>query len=653
MLRSYTHDLLEESKKKEKERKMTDKIAIKTRDTSIYTWLSRIFPFLAWGRFYTMNTFRGDMIAGITCGLLIIPQGIAYANLAGLPAEYGLYTAMTPGIIYCLFGTSKDVSVGPTVTMALFTYRFNATHHPIGGSALAFLVGAVLAVMAILRLGFITKFMPMHVNSGFVSAAAVVVAISQLKNLFGLPKAPASFAGKIGHFFNTVHDFNKYDLALGLGCIVFLFIFMLINKKPLENLQKKEGPVWKFLSNALWFTCIARSGIVCILGTLVSYVCFAYGPGKVFTLAGRLPVGLPPIQSPFATVNFPDNSTMTFSDFAKSFQSGLIILPVIQFIQSISIATAFSKIYHYETDSTQELIALSCANMFGAFFGGWPVTGSFSGSAVNAMSGTQTPFSSVVACGLVFVACGFLMPCFYFIPKTVLGAMIAMAVVTMIDYKTPMRIWKVRKIDMLPYLVSFFGTFYTLESGVLAGTVVALLVMISNEVKPESEFIANGDGVSATLNFKGNLSFPAVEGIKETVQAHIGDHPAVRTLNMDMGSVYHIDYAVVNSFRSLIQEMETNGVFIDFINFIDPNVEESFKKGKLQRLAADKKYNDAKNEAQNRENNKEKEAGGNKDIIKILLEKPLLNGDDQLIRRRSSMFTVDAKLDQESNVDKV
>ena len=263
---------------------------------SCFSFFSKLFPFLTWMRVYTLDTLRGDIIAGITCGLLIIPQGIAYANLAGLPAEYGLYTALTPGIIYCLFGTSKDVSIGPTVTMALFTYRFNSTHHPIGGSALAFMVGVVLLVMSVLRLGFITKFMPMHVNSGFVSAAAVVVAVSQLKNLFGLRKAPSSFLGKLKHFVIHVNETNLWDLMLGGGCVVFLLVFMLISRTLLKKLQAKEGCCWKFVSNALWFTCIARSGVICILGTVISYMVATYGDRQLFTLAGRLPTGLPKVQ---------------------------------------------------------------------------------------------------------------------------------------------------------------------------------------------------------------------------------------------------------------------------------------------------------------------------------------------------------------------
>ena len=193
----------------------------------------------------------------------------------------------------------------------------------------------------------------------------------------------------------------------------------------------------------------------------------------------------------------------------------------------------------------------------------------------------------VIACGLVFVAVGFLMPCFYYIPKCVLGAMIAMAVVTMIDYKTPIRIWKVRKIDLLPYFVSFFGTFYTLETGVLAGALVSLLIMVSNEVNPEHELITKGGQI--IIIFKGNLSYPAIECIKETVNGHVAEHEDLDSVTIDMGHVYHIDYAVVSSLRTMVGELEREGIFVDFINFIDSNVEESFKRGKLERMAADKK----------------------------------------------------------------
>jgi len=273
----------------------------------------------------------------------------------------------------------------------------------------------------------------------------------------------------------------------------------------------------------------------------------------------------------------------------SSFNTGLIILPVIQFVQSVSIAKAFGKMYNYETDSTQELLALSFANMFGSFFGGWPVTGSFSGSAVNAMSGTRTPFSSVVACGLVFVACGVLMPYFYYIPKTVLGAMITMAVITMIDYKTPLRIWKVRKIDLIPYFVAFFGTFYTLETGVLAGAVVSLLIMVFKEADPKYEVITTSDGKCITIKFIGNLSYPAVESVKEIFNSQVKNHEDLNSIVVDMSHVFHIDYTVVSNLRATVEEIVRQGVSVDFINFIDANVEESFKRGKLKCVATDSK----------------------------------------------------------------
>ena len=259
-------------------------------------FFAKFFPFLQWMQVYNLNTLRGDVIAGVTVGLLIIPQGIAYATLAGLPAEYGLYTALTPGIIYCIFGTSKDASIGPTVTMALFTYRFNSTHSPIGASVLAFMVGCVLLAMTLLKLGFITKFMPMHVNSGFVSASAVVVAVSQLKNLFGFASAPGSFIGKIKHFVMHVKSTNQWDLILGGSCIVVLLFLAWLEGAPLKKLEKKEGLCMKIVSNILWFTCIARSGIICIIGTVISYLIYSNGHGELFTLAGALPSGLPKVQ---------------------------------------------------------------------------------------------------------------------------------------------------------------------------------------------------------------------------------------------------------------------------------------------------------------------------------------------------------------------
>lgn len=558
-----------------------DKIKAYCKNLDILKLITFIFPIVSWLPKYNLGKFHGDLIAGITVGIMIIPQSIAFGTLAGLPPQYGLYAALTPGITYCLFGGSKDVSMGPTVTMALFTYRFNAHQVPIGASMLAFFVGLVLIAMAILRLGFVTKFIPSHVISGFVSAAAVVIASTQLKSLFGHAESASDFFGKIGIFFKNLKHTNPWDISLGVFCLVFLLFFMVLSKTKLNKpIDGKSSVAKKMCFKLLWFLCIAKSALICIIGTIVAFVFYKCGYNDSFTLAGELPSGIPNIQVPLQSVALPSNDTITTKDFLNGFGASLAVLPIIQFIQTISIAKAFGKKNKYDVDAAQELLALGLANFVGSFFRGWPVTGSFSRSAVQAMSGTQTPLTGIISSTIIFLALSFLTPVFYYIPKPALSAMIIMAVVTMIDVKMVKKIYNVRKIDVLPYLVTFFGTFYKLEAGVLAGAVIALVIMVSREVNPVLD-ISIINNTSITIIFKNNLAYPGIDSVKFQINQIIKEHPSLKVLIIDMANIEHIDYDVFNGLVFVLFDIKAAGVALRFVNFPNDHTENCFIKAGL------------------------------------------------------------------------
>ena len=276
---------------------MLEKIQQRLSQFDYVDFLRHLFPITLWLPHYNLQKLRGDVIAGITVGIMIIPQSLAFATLAGIPLQYGLYTALSPGIVYCIFGTSKDVSMGPTVTMALFTYRYNSTFSTVGSSLLAFFVGIILILMAILKLGFVTKFVPSHVISGFISSAAIVIATTQLKNLSGHKNTPSSFVGKIIHFFKNIKYTNTWDITLGLFSLAFLIFFMWVSKKQLsKTTEKKKSTCRTYCLNGVWFVCVAKSALVCIIGTIVAYVFYTYGYTDSFTLAGNLQKGLPSFQ---------------------------------------------------------------------------------------------------------------------------------------------------------------------------------------------------------------------------------------------------------------------------------------------------------------------------------------------------------------------
>jgi len=538
---------------------------------AFFHWL---FPITVWIRDYDLSKLRGDVISGTTVGIMIMPQSIAFASLSGLPPEYGLYSALTPGIVYAIFGTSKDVSVGPTLTMSLFTNRINRSLHPTGASILAFLIGVVLVLMGIFRLGSVANFMPRHVLSGFISAAALTIFSTQLSGLFGYAKAPSNFVGRIVHFFTHVYKPNVYDLVMSICCLIYLIFFMWLSKKEVTKESKSKSLAKKVADKSIWFLCVARSALVCILATAVAYT-FYINDLEGLTLAGELPQGLPSPKFPLQSFTAANNKTYTVPDAMSEFGASLIILPTIQFIQSISIAKAFGKIYNYNVDSTQELFALGMANIVGSFFGGWPVCGSFSRSAVNAMSGTRTPLRGAVTCMVIFFGCAFITPIFQYIPKAALSAMIVMAVITMLDIQTPKSIWKTNKIDLIPYLVAFLGTFYKLEAGVLAGALASLILMVSRELSPNLSITHENNDDTVTICFESTPSYPCVETLKESILNLVKQDPAT-IINVDMFSVHHLDFSVIATLKSLLPEIKKAEKTIIFTNFANKKVHKSF-----------------------------------------------------------------------------
>ena len=258
--------------------------------------ITGIFPIIVWLSHYNLTKLKGDLIAGLTVGIMVVPQGIAFASVAGLPIQYGLYTSLTPGLIYCIFGTSKDVNVGPTATMSLFTNKLNTTRSPIGASLLGFWCGVVLLLVGVFKLGFVTKFVPYHVINAFVSAAAITIAVSQFPNLLGIKGAPSNTFLILDYLRQKIKTTNKYDVTLGILCMVYLGFFMWLSKRKLNKSPSRFKRARKFLNKIVWLVCSARMVFVCIFATIAVYIFYKHGITTKFSVAGELPKGLPILQ---------------------------------------------------------------------------------------------------------------------------------------------------------------------------------------------------------------------------------------------------------------------------------------------------------------------------------------------------------------------
>lgn len=514
--------------------------------------LFQYFPILTWLPKYTLYNLQCDFIAGITVGLMVIPQGLAYASIARLTNAYGLYSSFMGCFVYCIFGTSKDITIGPTAILSLMVSTYNIPHCGDMAVLLSFCIGIILLLMGIFRLGFLVRFVSVPVISAFTSAAAITIACGQIKNLNGLKNVPRDFFQNLIYTFKKIKEWNLYDLAFGCGCMVVLFLMRLLCTKlkwQNENLPPMRGRCYKFL----WLLGIARNAILVMFSCCIIYIMEISNFDHPLTLIADVEFGLPGINAPEFTIEF-ENKTYEFVDTLKYLNSGLLIIPLIAFIEAIAIGKAFSRINNYKIEPRQELIALGISNILGSFVSSYPVTGSFSRTAVNSQSGVRTPIAGLFTGTVVLLAIRFLTFMFHYIPKACLGAIIISAVIYMVDVKIVKDIWTIKKLDLLPFFTTFFGCFYTLDVGLVLGIGVSLILVLYPIINPKID-----DDIKeiTVIRLHDGLHFAGVEKISNRIDDIIRQQEPPIAIILDMSGVTQIDFSVVVEIRGIITQMRT------------------------------------------------------------------------------------------------
>eukprot|EP00794_Sanderia_malayensis_P014991 gene14991-16537_t len=532
-------------------------------------------PILSWLRTYNLEKFRGDLISGLAVGLLLVPQSLAIASLAGLPIQYGLYSAFPGVLVYFFLGTSKDISVGPTYICVLMASRHNAAQSPEVASLLAFVCGVVLLLAGVFRFGFIVHFISRPVLSGFMSGAIIAICVSQLKDLFGLRNSPRGLFPRLGHFFRNLKYTRLGDALLGTACIALLVVLHFVGKRQNTTSSTSEGR-WKIIARKiLYCVCLAKSALVVIIATIVAYlVHICGGHPDTFTLTGELPKGFPKVQAPFKEVKLSQNQTATVADTILSFGPGIAFVPLIMFIETISVAKTLGCKNGYKVDTTQELLAVGICNIFGSFFGSFPITGALARSIVNSISGAATPTSSVISGVIVILALEFITPVIKYTPLTSLAAMVIVAVVTMIDVDMPRDLWRVNRAELFPLAVAFLGCFFDLEIGFMSGVIASLLLILYRSLRPRLSIVMTPeddhhdndyydyDGnydVVTTVRIDGGLWFPGTDRLSKCLQNVIDqnqDFAGKRfLLKVDCRSVFEMDYTIAQGLRTKIGEL--------------------------------------------------------------------------------------------------
>ncbi len=416
-----------------------------------------IFPILDWLTNYNKDWFKGDLNAGLTVGIMLIPQGIAYAMIAGLPPIYGLYTAMIPQIVYAIFGTSRQLAVGPVAMDSLIVAAGVATLADVGTDhfiefaiLLAFMMGALQILFGIFKLGFLVNFLSKPVISGFTSAASLIIGLNQLKHLLGINigrnNKIQNLVVEAGGHLNETHAIT---FAIGFASIVILVLF----KKYLKK--------------------IPAALVVVILSILV--VKYLHLDQYGVKIVGEIPKGLPQFVVP---------------SFDKEIMIKLLpisfTLSFIAFLESISVAKAVEiKHNNYKVIPNKELIALGMGNLVGSFFQTYPSAGGFSRTAVNDQDGANTPLAAIISALVVGLTLLFLTPVFYYLPKAVLAAIIMVAVFGLLDFSVPKQLLKYSKRDLVILNVTLLVTATIgIKEGIFVGVLMSLGMLIYKSAKP-------------------------------------------------------------------------------------------------------------------------------------------------------------------------
>lgn len=524
--------------------------------------MRRYFPFLEWIKNYDSDLFKGDLSAGITVAVMLIPQGMAYAMIAGLPPVYGLYAAIFPQMVYAFMGSSRHLAVGPVamdsllVATALNTIAVvDANHYISLAIFLALFMGFIQVFLGFLKFGFLVNFLSQPVISGFTSAAAVVIGMTQLKHVIGIDLPSHHLIQKIFQsLWQSNEEIHLFTLLITLGSIALIFAI-------------------KYLSHR-----IPAALIVVVASTLLTAQLSWNEKG--LNIVGPIPEGLPSIQL----------QSISLEEVYQLLPMALT-LALIAFLEAISVAKAIEIKEKKETiNPNQELIALGTANILGSLFQSYPTTGGFSRTAVNHQSGAKTGIASLISATLVALTLMFFTDWFYHLPKAVLGAIILTAVINLIDLKYPYKLWKTHREEFFVLLFTFAVTLVMgIKEGILLGTLVALSLMIYRSSQPHIAVLGRIKGTSRfrnVLRFSEEIeTFPGVLIIRFDGQLFFGNHTyfkkqiakrleeeknKIQFLVIDAGPIHYIDASAYNTLENWVQDLQQKNIKVLWVKAIGP-----------------------------------------------------------------------------------
>jgi len=524
--------------------------------------LKSFIPLLEWLPKYKKEYLSGDLSAGLTVGIMLIPQGMAYAMIAGLPPVFGLYAALIPQVIYGILGTSRQLSVGPVamdsllVASGLGALSLSGIDEYISMAIfLALFMGAIQFILGVVRMGFLVNFLSKPVISGFTSAAALIIGLSQLKHLLGTQiERSNQIHILLLNALKTIDQTNLVALGLGIAAIVVI--------KSLKRLHNR----------------IPGALIVTVSGIVITYVFRLDQLG--LSIVQEVPSGLPSFGVP----------TVAQDRIGELFPIAMT-LALIAFMEAISVAKAIEEKHKLnEVKPNQELIALGLSNVVGALFQSYPTTGGFSRTAVNDQAGANSTLASFISAAIVGLTLLFLTPLFYYLPNTVLAAIIMVAVFGLIDFHYPRTLWKNRKDEFALLIFTFIITLTVgIKEGILFGVLLSLLLLVYRSSSPHFAVLARVnnspyyrnvrrfssevtiDPAILLFRFDGQLYFGNKDYFKSSLLEAMEERGAsLKHLVLNVEPMNYIDSSAAFMLRQLFEDLKSKGISISIAGPIGP-----------------------------------------------------------------------------------
>ncbi|MCA0901350.1 SulP family inorganic anion transporter [Microbulbifer agarilyticus] len=541
----------------------------------------RWLPAAQWLPGYSLALLYRDLLASVIVTVMLIPQSLAYALLAGLPAEVGLYASIAPLVAYALFGSSRTLSVGPVAVASLMSATAlgqvgaqSSAEYLAAAILLATLSGLFLLLLGVLRLGFLANFLSHPVIAGFITASGVLIAFSQLKHLMGISAQGDNLPALLHSMSASVGEINLTTLALGVGVLLFLF-------------WSRRGAVSLFLSlGTSKNTAQLLVKAAPVVGVIVTILMVAGLDleAQGVALVGNIPGGLPSLNWPAFSV-----------DLVEQLWLPAVMISIIGYVESVSVAKTLAARRRQQIDMNQELVGLGAANVASGISGGFPVTGGFSRSVVNFDAGAETQMASVFTAIGIALAAVFLTPFLYYLPKATLAATIIVAVLSLVDFSILRKTWRFSPSDFVAVLVTIVVTLlFGVEAGVSCGVAASIVLFLYRTSKPHIAEVGLVEGTEHFRNIKRHnvvtvpqiltirvdesLMFSNAAFLEERVYADVAANPDIRHVVLMCSAVNEIDWSALETLESINAQLEEAGICLHLSEVKGPvmdNLEQS------------------------------------------------------------------------------